>query len=289
MPIPSYNEVFERTLAMAREVGEAETERNSPNTSGLLAKGVSDFVSKLLFTPSGERKTYVAGLTGDTSGAEGATPGYVSLDRPIQTGQTLMERFAGKLTGQKPSVLPPGTIPLTQEDAAKYQQEAFMQKMKGDQALGVEAKKQEGRIATLKERAKLFVKASGGSGQAKLATEKMSLEESEYFREKLGLGTDPLGSNLLTYGFVDRALREQGLDSAAEFRGLGLLVAATKDPLGRTPKDVQETVRAAQGSREGKGSFGTKNFATEAEALASAWPGGTEVTIGGRPAKLPKR
>lgn len=116
MPVPSFDEL----LSQAREIGRIKKEAGDFPRGELIAKSVSDFVNKLLFTQGQDRATYSSQL-------DPSTGKVTSLSTPQVSGRSLFEKMLG-IRGYEGQ--PSGMIPLTSKDTSTFGMTAGLQNLK---------------------------------------------------------------------------------------------------------------------------------------------------------------
>ena len=116
MPVPSFDEL----LSQAREIGRIKKEAGDFPRGELIAKSVSDFVNKLLFTQGQDRATYSSQL-------DPSTGKVTSLSTPQVSGRSLFEKMLG-VQGYEGQ--PSGMVPLTSKDTSAFGMAAGLQNLK---------------------------------------------------------------------------------------------------------------------------------------------------------------
>ena len=107
MAVPS----FEQLLEQARQISQYKADQASPQTGELLAQGLAGLGHSFLNAPIGEKQTYVGAVNPSTSQ-------YTAFKTPQQTGGTVSDLFARKLSGQDQETAPAGSVPITQTQFA---------------------------------------------------------------------------------------------------------------------------------------------------------------------------
>lgn len=107
MAVPS----FEQLLEQARQISQYKAEQAQPQTGELLAQGLAGLGHSFLNAPIGEKQTFVGTVDPQTSK-------YTSFKTPQQTGGTVSDLFARKLSGQSQETTPEGSVPITQTQFA---------------------------------------------------------------------------------------------------------------------------------------------------------------------------
>lgn len=221
MAIPSFDELLER----AKQVAERREEREATDrTSGLAAKGISDFVNTLLFTQGQDRETYTGAVS-----PEGA---FTSFATPKRTGLSLSERIFGGET-LKPGDVPGDKIPVTRAEAIS------------NITLGRKEKSAENLL-----KLKLDAQVAARKQTILQRNQPLIKEVSDLVYSTFGI--EPLNKPVLSYGDASTLLRSKGLSDSEFFRELGLNIQLEKDPLFGISPETREEIKGKLGKGRGR-------------------------------------
>ena len=215
MPIPSWEELNE----LAREVSESKRDEKVP-TEELIARGLSDFASKLL-TAGTPTQRFTGSLT-----EEGIEP----ID--VYRGGSLAERMGRFAGGYREDKNVTKGIPLTQDQTSDFAIKSALERQKQTGRMDLQGLRNKARMA---------------GGRVNASSQPLNKDVSDYIYGSIDI--DPSGKRVLTFGEANILLRGKGLDTSEFFRDLGIDIQLGKDFLGEVSAETKATVAEKRGGR----------------------------------------